>query len=465
VNAGQVLTIQNYPGEAVWFDGSVPVTNWTQQGATWVATGWTAQFDSSASYTSGSNAGGFVNPAYPMAAHPDQVFLDGASLAQVAAGTTPKAGQFAVDYAAHTITIGSDPTGHALRASDLDHAFVVGGTVTLRGFGVRRYATPLPQIGTVFLGGSVGGNLLQNLDVEDNATQGIGISVQNTTIDHVTTAANGMSGMMANTSNGLVVENSLLTGNNTEHFNSQPSAAGIKIGRSANIVIRNNDVIDNIAETGIWTDITCTNFRIVNNTVAGNTPYGIETELSDTGIVANNTISGAKYGYTAFDTGNVQVYNNAFSNDTVWDIGLSQDERRNTDPATQTIAPWLVRNVIAANNIFGTSAAFQFYALDKATNIPASSMKITVNGNEFPGSSATSRVIMVGWGGSDNVTVTYYRTPAALDSGLNVTWANLQPDAAQTLTATSGDNVAVPLPDDVAAAIGVAAGTRHIGPF
>ena len=47
-------TVQPYPGEAVWFDGSVPVTGWTQNGNVWVHNGWTATFDHSASYTSGS---------------------------------------------------------------------------------------------------------------------------------------------------------------------------------------------------------------------------------------------------------------------------------------------------------------------------------------------------------------------------------------------------------------------------
>ena len=43
---------------AVWFDGSVPVTTWTQQGSTWVHSGWTAQFDHSASFTTGHISAG-----------------------------------------------------------------------------------------------------------------------------------------------------------------------------------------------------------------------------------------------------------------------------------------------------------------------------------------------------------------------------------------------------------------------
>jgi hypothetical protein len=467
VTDGKRVTIQNYPDEAVWFDGSVPVTNWTQQGSTWVSTGWTAQFDHSASFTKGSDDGGFVNSAYPMAAWPDQIFVDGDPLAQVRAGVTPGAGQFAVDYNAHTLTLGSDPTGHAVRASDLSQAFVVAGTVTLRGFGVRRYATSLPQIGTIFFGGSTGGDVVQNVVIYDNATQGLGIGVPNCLIDNVTTNRNGMTGMMANRADNLTIENSVLDRNNTEHFNSAPSAGGMKIGRTNGVVIRNNEVVDNFGINGIWTDISVSNFKIVDNTVSGNGgPYGIITELSDTGIVADNSVSGAKYGYTAFDTGNVQVYNNSFSHNSVWDIGASQDERRNTDPATKASIPWLVRNVTVSNNLYGADGSFQFYALDKATHISASSMNITVDGNAF----VDTNSVMVGWGGSDNSTVTYYRTPATLNAGLHVSWTNVLLDSGSASQFRGDadpdpDDVAVPLPADVANAIGVPTGTKHIGTF
>ena len=109
----------------------------------------------------------------------------------------------------------------------------------------------------------------------------------------------------------------------------------------------------------------------------------------------------------------------------MWDIGASQDERRNTDPATKAAVPWLVRNVTVSDNLYGSAGSFQFYALDKATHIPASTMNITVDGNAFPGN---THAVMVGWGGSDNSTVTYYRSPSALDAGLHVSWTNVLVD-------------------------------------
>ena len=78
VTISRTVTVQNYPKEAVWLDGSSPVTGWVADGSMWRKDGWTTRFDSSPTYTQGAKdstaaSWGFVNPDYPMAAHPDQV--------------------------------------------------------------------------------------------------------------------------------------------------------------------------------------------------------------------------------------------------------------------------------------------------------------------------------------------------------------------------------------------------------
>jgi hypothetical protein len=88
---GKRLTLQSYPRETVWFDGSRDVSGWTADGAAWRVNGWRAQFDHSPTYTKGapdsrSPGWGFVDAAYPMAAHPDMVFIDGVPQRQVAYG-------------------------------------------------------------------------------------------------------------------------------------------------------------------------------------------------------------------------------------------------------------------------------------------------------------------------------------------------------------------------------------------
>ena len=451
------VTIQAYPGEAVWFDGSSVVTRWTRAGGSW-STAWSGHFDHSASFTRGSDAGGFVNANSPMAAHPEQVFVDGVSLTQVADDTTPRAGQFSVDPSAGVLVLGSDPAGHAVRVSDLTQAFVVSGRVTLRGFGVRNYATALPQIATVYLGGHVGGDRLENLVITNNATQGLSVGTSNTVVTHVTSSSNGMTGIHSNRARNLVIQNCLITGNNREHFNDAPAAAGMKITSGDGIVVRDNVVTGNLAVNGIWTDVSTRHFNIAGNTVrADGARFGILTELSDSGIVADNVVSGARYGYTAFDTGNVKIFNNTFSDNTVWDVGLTQDARRNADPSTFASVPWTVRNIQVANNVFGASPTFQFYALDKATRTAASRMRIVVTGNLF----RSGRSVMVGWGGGDNTTVSRFRTPQSLDSALQVSWHNVQ--TATVHADARMKAMTVPLPADIAAATGKPAGARLFG--
>ncbi len=82
-----------------------------------------------------------------MAAHPDQVFINGSPVAQVATRAEVGPGEFYVDYAWDQLILGSDPTGKQVRASDLGGAAL---TVTapgsvIRGIGVKRFATSVPK--------------------------------------------------------------------------------------------------------------------------------------------------------------------------------------------------------------------------------------------------------------------------------------------------------------------------------
>ena len=198
---------------------------------------------------------------------------------------------------------------------------------------------------------------------------------------------------------------------------------------------------------------------------------------ADTGIIADNTIFKAKYGYTAYDSGNVEVYNNSFAADSVWDVGMSQDNRYQpgkgtAGPSVQPSAacPWLVNNITVKNNDFtGANGLFEFYALDKQTGRPADSMNITIDGNLFLNRGSNGSSWPIGWGGSDNSTVTTFATPGAFAAakGFSVSNASVPagtawvPGAMAALSAGSADA----LPADVAAAIGVPTGTQHMGTF
>ena len=462
------VTIQAYPGEAVWLDGSIVVSNWAASGTTWVATGWKAQFDHWASFTTGSNAGGFVSPAYPMAAWPDQVFVDGTQLRQVGSAGGVVSGTFFVDYTAQTLRIGTNPSGHELRASNLSSAFTVSATnVTLRGFGVRRYANSLPKGGAIYLARS--GDAVENVVVSDMATQGISMYKSNANLNHVSVIRAGMTGISGYLADGSTVRNSVITQSNSEHFNKAPSSAGMKIAQSHNIIIRNNDVSGGYTTHGIWLDISCIGFTIVGNTVKNNgAAPAIQVELSATGTVANNVIVGGTTGVYIFDSSAVKVFNNTFSLNSSGSVYVSQDGRRAAASGyPDPICTWVVKNITVSNNMFlnnGGPYGFQFWALDGTTNIPASDMAITITGNLFHTRSATTDS-MVGWGGNA-AKVTKYETPPALNTALSVSWTNRQVAPADVLASrTSANATAVPLPSDVAAAVGQPTGTKWVGAF
>ncbi|UQX89367.1 right-handed parallel beta-helix repeat-containing protein [Jatrophihabitans telluris] len=464
------LTVQAYPGEAVWFDGSSVVSGWTKSGSSWVHSGWTNEFDHSASFTTGKNDASFIDPAYPLAAWPDQTFVNGTELDQVSKANA--AGTFAVDYSANTLTLGSDPAGKEVRSSDLAKAFLVTGNgVTLQGFGVRRYGTPVPMMGAILLYG--GSDTARNLVVSDNASQSLSLMKANNKVDHLSISDSGMTGIHGNEADNTLISNTYITGSNREHFKRSPTCGGIKITRSVGITIVNNSTVDNNS-TGIWLDESVRNFTIANNTSTGNTK-GMTLELSDTGIVANNKVVGGEYGILIMDTGNVRVFNNSVKAATSREIAFIQDARRQAAsgavgrdprmPVPDPSCPWLLRNITLANNVLDTTGTYQLMVQDQQTNIPADKMNLSINGNLFTARSGNS-AMPVAWGQSDNRTMTMYPVVSDFDSAKGM--KNLQTaasSAAKKASVSSIDASAVPLPADVAKVIGVPTGTKKIGTF
>ena len=164
------------------------------------------------------------------------------------------------------------------------------------------------------------------------------------------------------------------------------------------------------------------------------------------------------------------MFNNRFDSNVIWDVGLSQDARRSTEP-NAAVCPWLVRNVTIANNVFGNAAGgskpgYQVYALDKETHISVDAMKVAIDGNLFSGESSTKSARMAAWGASDNRTLTIFSTPSALATAKNHSWTNAVTATQNPARATTDAlrSNAVPMPADIASAIGVAAGGYLIGP-
>lgn len=484
----RTVTIQNYPGEAVWMDGSSVVSGFRPYSpGVWVMDGWTVRFDASASYTFGASDGNtadwtFVNPAHPMAAHPDQVWIDGTALRQVRSADQVVSGSFAVDYQSRRLFIGADPSGRQVRASDLSKALSIrtAGSV-LRGIGVTRYAPSIPHIGAVTAERS--GIRVQDVVISDSATIGLGITEPNITLDHVTVQRAGLLGIHVSTADGVRLLDVFSADNNTENFNMSPVSGGVKITRTRGVTV-DHGTFESNEGPGLWVDESVYDSKISSSVFRGNRNHGVSLEISALAKVVNNLFVGNfANGIKINNTSDVALWNNTFVSNgrPVW---IAQDERRGAklsdpghDPRQRLPDPtmtWINGPVTMRNNVFSgaTSSNCLICVEDYSGQYTAEQMRVTGQADVYQRTSSSRPTAVVVWSrgagnparfsllsaftaasGQETRGIALDGTPA-VDSGFRLT---------EKLKAASG--VAEPLPADLAGLIGQQTGTRYLGAF
>lgn len=461
----KACTIQNYPGEAVWFDGADVVTGFTGSGP-WVKTGWTTEFDHSTSYTAGDTGTRLIEPAYPNAAWPDMLFIDGVRQ-ELVVGVTPGAGQWTVDYAANTLTIGSNPAGHTVHAAtrDLFANLQAPGTV-VRGIGIRRYATSLSgAAATLIFSGGASGITIENCRFEDCGQQSLSVRADNCVVRSCDIVRAGCMGLHTDALNNLLVERCFISEANYKHFKHQPISSGMKFSPSANNVTVRGNYIVNSDCAGIWFDTDCLDDFVDNNYVANVADVGILNEANMRMVITNNYVYNSTGGINSVLSDSTEIWNNRTDGNRLWDIACTQDARR----------PWLSKNVRIANNVFGgsvtpTGKLFQAYVLDKESNVPAVQMVSLLAGNLFSALSGdgVSSTRMFGWDlNGDNLVsgAEIIKTTAAFKTTTG--WDNSS-TAAQNPSTTqiaAFDANAQTLPTVVTTKLGIAAGTKKMGPM
>ncbi len=486
---GKRLTIQSYPREAVWLDGSSVVNGFVKTDTAFVASGWKHEFDSSPTYTWGAadgheNGWTFVDPKHPMAAHPDQVWLDGVAQRQVASRNHVVPGTFYIDYTADKLYLGSNPVGMTVRASTLEKAVSIRSSgTTVRGIGIRRYAPSVPHMGT--LTAERPGITLENLVITDNATTGLAVGAAENTIRNVTVARNGMLGATATYADKLKVTGFSATDNNREHFNSSPVAGGLKVARTRGVSVTDSVFAGNDG-TGLWFDESVYDMTITGNNMLENSSHGVSVELSAKAVVVNNIIAGnAGHGAKINNTSSVQVWNNTFAANGRA-LNIVQDNRRAANRSTPGHDPrqafpdptmtWINGPVTVRNNILAaanSSANCLLCVEDYSHQFSAEQMKVTAQGNVYHRvTSAAPRWSVVWSNGASNpsvfTTAAHFRRATGQGGGfLEMTGtsplgAGYMPTMAVKSKAFS---VAVPLPASLAANAGLTSGVRHLGAF
>ncbi|MCL1917656.1 MAG: right-handed parallel beta-helix repeat-containing protein [Peptococcaceae bacterium] len=514
------LTLQSYPGEAVWLDGSTVVTGWVQEGTRWVRSGWTAKFCSDPTDTWGAKDSDLpcwrfvkTEPAFQMAPHPDQVWINNVRQDQVKTLAEVSAGKFYVDYTSNKLYIGSNPAGAEVRASDLGSPLgapvggapkgaaitVVAPNVTIRGIGVRCYATCVPDQGTIYANEGAKGLRLENVEIAHNATTGLSLfAVKNATLQNVSSHDNGLTGIGACYCDSLTLDQVSATRNNAESFNVAPVAAGIKILRSRDVTVSNSKISDNRA-IGLWFDEDCYTMTVLSNEISNNKMTGHEEnhtiqdpvtkktytcinetsglmiEISGTAIVANNRITNnGTNGFLVLMSDNIQIYNNTITGGKyplevkngsgrtrTWQAGLDK-----YSPGYPKLS-WVVDTIKISNNIIG-SAGSTLLLLKDDTGKRTGAMGVTLNGNVYYRPDTSSPGTLIRCLTQNYPTLAAFKTAAKQDS------QSLELTGAAPLTtgnfATSdlqkkADTIAQPLPADIAAALKVDKNEKILGPI
>jgi poly(beta-D-mannuronate) C5 epimerase len=467
-NVTKRITIQPFPGEKVWFKGTVPVTGWTKVGATWQHTGWTTTFCHTC-YTKD-----IIDPKYPYAGWPDLAFADNTQLRQVGSAADVVAGTFYVDETDHTLILGDDPTGKTIEATAFDRLLQLdpgaAGSV-IRGIGVEEYASnqDYGQHGAMVVANASGVTLADDTFAL-SASSGAAVFQPGGTVTGSTLVDNGLVGLVANRADGLKLTKDTFSANNQQHFalsGDAIGAAGAKITRTRSPYVADNHFTDNIG-TGWWCDLGCTNATVVRNVATGNQVHGLFYEVSSTALIASNVVAdNAGDGIKLSSADHVRVYDNTFA-DNGTALGIYNDPRTpSSDPYSQQLGlTWLTTGTVLVNNYYADPDAQDpiIVSADYQAAPHTGTFVADSDGNAYQrpasGSPLLSWVTAPGHT-QDYPSLAAFRTGTGNDehgvSGDLATVPFVDPDQQNYLLSTGalGIGAGLPLPADVATAIGV----------
>lgn len=484
----KTVTIQNAPGEEVWLDGSSPVTGWVQDGSRWRHDGWTTRFDHSPTYTKGAPDSTnpywqFVNPQLaPMAAHPDQVWINGARQEQKKSLDLVGAGGFFLDETTSKLYVGSDPNNKEVRASTLAQALSVRAPgVVVRGIGFQRYAPSVWMLGALVF--EQPNPTLENIVVSEMSTTGVSVLASGARVNNVTVEWCGMLGFHNRFADNISYYRVRSTHNNAEHFNVAPVSGGIKIGQTRGVTVTESAFVDNFGH-GFWTDMSVYNTVVRGSDFSRNSGDGLFLEISARAIVVDSMFVGNQLdGIKVNNVSNAKIWNNTFIGNSrpIW---LAQDARRNTsrsDPAVDPRVPWpdpempwKLQDINVMNNVVGLPLGATNCLLcveDYSHQDTAEGMRIVTNGNVYDRSSATNPQWLTIWSrGSANPAV--FSTLSAFRSGTGQEARSREYVGAVVVSPTgvldpnvqsSANQIALPLPSDIAAQAAQPVGVLHLG--
>ena len=332
-----------------------------------------------------------------IAAHPEQVFVDGKPLTQVLSRDEVTASTFYVDdpdpvtlknpnnnqagynakpHRGTSYVIGVDPSQHQVEVVQHSRALSFNtDNITLSGLTVEKYSAvqrwdyPDPEIGTISGGGMIvaahGAPRIENSTFRYSSTAGAlqVIDSTNAVVSNNLFESNGSNAFGINDSSGAKVENNLWRNNNTSGFITKDcgaycTLADTKITHSKNIRFANNTVdysatgvdisdpnaYDQNRGAGIWFDEGVMDSEIVGNYFV-NVPVAIFNEVSANNLIASNIVAGAGIGIHVSGSNDTRVWNNTVSH-ALTSLWVHEDARsngcnvRNAEGACVQVQKW-----------------------------------------------------------------------------------------------------------------------------
>jgi parallel beta helix pectate lyase-like protein len=259
---------------------------------------------------------------------PEQVFLDSKPLKQLANGSRPGAGQFALD-SSRRVVLGDNPSGKLVEVT-VRPAWLYGSytasNVTISGV-VAKHAS---DTGIYSRTGGSGGWTVKNSDLSYAHRVNIKLALTNNRIESNNIHHGGMIGIGGYKA-GLTFNNNHVYSNNAAGFDGDWDAAGVKILRMVSARASGNVVYGNDGH-GLWCDSACDNVEFDYNTIHHNKGFGIFQEASagKTVRLRDNGIYENVGGILIANAGNTDVYNNVAA----WnDQGIKVTRTKRSDGA------------------------------------------------------------------------------------------------------------------------------------
>lgn len=511
------VSIQSYPGETVWLDGTEVVSNWSKVSDTDYKVAWSTPSFCAGSYysrpyasqtTTGPCSYSDAIGGSASVGNPQMVFVNGKEIAEVGSKAKLTDKTFFYDWSARVLHLGFNPAGKTVEVTKHPQALALfkPTNVKIRGIGFRRYASN--QYGNATTGALLlnsGTNvLLENVALTQNA--GTGLIVWNTTRLTVRSSwisDNGANGMnfagsaqqlasQPSVRDDLTIEYSRFDRNNADSYSMNCTfscnAAGVKMAGlvGANIRYSTFNYNDGGRGSGVWCDLDCTEVNIYGNKVVGNARHGVMYEVSNKGVIASNQINDNGWGSPAHGGGygvlvasaNTRVYNNTISNNRQGLFLYDDDRSRGTNQGydARRVGPDSVKVDVVNNVVTASSTASS--ALIRATG-GKSTISTNTTAEEAIGRldhntyAKPEAVQFVNWRSQSDKAVTVYPTVSALraakGSAREANGSVLAGTGETLLTSpwegdysvrsgSAADNSAAALPADIAAMLGVSAG-------